>query len=100
MKALNIQALEAKVKELEAKVATLESSGGGGGRGGTAGSKGLYVDLGSTVGDITSKRKPETWRRGCVPSSPRADLIDDPERTDGTGTGWVRKDQTFIDTQY
>mmetsp|Transcript_8762 Transcript_8762/g.21257 ORF Transcript_8762/g.21257 Transcript_8762/m.21257 type:complete len:378 (+) Transcript_8762:76-1209(+) len=97
-----MEALEQKVKELEAKVMRLE----GGNTGGTD-STGKEVKHGDVVPKKFSSShesqspKPETWvRKEQAFYNETEDLNPKRENRDNTGTDWVRTKQTFYDTNY
>lgn len=97
-----MEALEQKVKDLEAKVAVLE----GGDNGSAAPTPEKAVQFGNVVpksfSQDPSSPKPETWVRKEQEYYNDTDDLIDPKRENRNdkGTGWVRTKQTFYDTNY
>jgi len=94
-----MEALERRVRELEAKVELLEGGGG------EAESVGNEVDLGDVVpkGFASSKDatgpKPETWVRADQPFANAKDLNPQRDNRNNRGTDWVRTEQAFYDAR-
>ena len=110
-----MEALEQRVKELEAKVEQLEAGGSGEGIAADAAGK-KEVTMGESIPssrssispqDLTAKsinfrNNPEGWVRAKQEFT-NADGTDlDPKRknVNNKGTNWVRTDQTFYDSNY
>jgi len=96
-----MEALERKVKELEAKVTALE--GGEGRSEGASPGKGVTFGENVPTGFSPSENlssKPETWTRAEQPFVDAKDLNPKRENRNNAGTDWVRKDQTFYNNNY